>query len=181
ANMWQVIISFLYLAYNALITCMIVGDEWSCYAIERNTLRVTHPRGIQRLSYFISMPYKYDIPLMVANTTLHWLVSQSIFIVSVTTYYPNYLVDEVNSYTTTGYSTSAAIISICVGTGILLIFSLISFQPLSSDIPLVSTCSIAISAVCHFPVGDKDASLLLIRWGVVIEDNVTPARCSFTT
>jgi hypothetical protein len=62
ANMWQVIVSFLYLAYSALLTCMLVGDEWSRFATHRKTLRVTHPRGIQRSTYFVSMPYKYSIP-----------------------------------------------------------------------------------------------------------------------
>jgi len=110
ANMWQVIISFLYLAYNALLTCMLVGDEWSRFATQRKTLRVTHPRGIQRSTYFVSMPYKYGIPLMVANTVLHTLISQSLFIVSAVAYLPNLVEDPVNSYTVTGYSTSSIII-----------------------------------------------------------------------
>lgn len=108
--MWQFLVSLLYIAYNALLTCMLVGDEWSRYATQRKTLRVTHPRGIQRSSYFISMPFKYGIPLMICNTILHVLISQSIFIISVTTYLPNFVEEEARSYTFTGYSTSAAII-----------------------------------------------------------------------
>jgi hypothetical protein len=99
ANMWQVIVSFLYLAYNALLTCMLVGDEWSRFATHRKTLRVTHPRGIQRSTYFVSMPYKYGIPLMIANTVLHILISQSLFIISTVAYLPNLVEDPYNSYT----------------------------------------------------------------------------------
>jgi hypothetical protein len=109
ANYWQIIISFLYLAYNALLTCQLVSEEWGGYASERKTLRVSHPLGIQRSSYFISMPMKYGIPLLGANATLHWLVSQSVFVVSTTTYFPGDVEDISQSFTTTGYSTSAAL------------------------------------------------------------------------
>lgn len=110
ANIWQAILSLLYLAYNALLTCMIVGDEWSHFASRRKPLRVTHPRGIQRSTYFISMPYRYGVPLMIANTVLHIMISQSLFIVSTITYLPNFIEVPEMSYTVVGYSFSAIII-----------------------------------------------------------------------
>ena len=110
ANMWQVIVSFIYLGYNALLTCMLVGEEWAGFAHERKTLRVTHPRGIQRSSYFVSMPYKYGIPLMVANTVLHILISQSLFIVSIIAYRPDLVELQDMSYTLVGYSFSAIVV-----------------------------------------------------------------------
>ena len=177
---------------------MLVSDEWSGYAAERKTLRVTHPRGIQRSSYFISLPYKYGIPLMAANATLHWLVSQSMFIISTVAYLPNYLEDPGHSYTVTGYSTSAAIICPCslssvalqlsnytpaisFGAAMVLTILLISCKKRSNDIPLASTYSIVISATCHRPEEDTEASLLPVQWGVVTPGNQTPARYSFTT
>ena len=113
ANYWQMIISMLYLANNSLLTCQLVSDEWAGYAKDRKTLRVSHPVGIQRSSYFISMPMKYGIPLLAANATLHWLVSQSMFLVSTTTFFPNDIEDASNSFTTTGYSTSASLACKC--------------------------------------------------------------------
>jgi hypothetical protein len=109
ANYWQMIISMLYLANNALLTCQLVNKELSGYAKERKTLRVSHPRGIQRSSYFVSMPMKYGIPLLAANATMHWLGSQSMFVVNTTTYFPNLIEDTSQSSSTTGYSTSAAL------------------------------------------------------------------------
>lgn len=103
----------LYLANNSLLTCQLVSEEWAGYAKERKTLRVSHPVGIQRSSFFISMPMKYGIPLLAANATLHWLVSQSLFLVSTTAFYPNDVEDTSNSFTTTGYSTSAALTCKC--------------------------------------------------------------------
>jgi hypothetical protein len=38
-NSPQVVISFLYMLYNGLFTCMLAGREWSQYAVKRATLR----------------------------------------------------------------------------------------------------------------------------------------------
>jgi hypothetical protein len=56
----------------------------------------------------------------------------------------------------------------------------ISFVKVDSNIPLVSTCSIAISAACHCPEEDTDAHLLPVRWGVISAGRDLPVRCSFT-
>lgn len=105
------VISMLYLAYNALLTCQFVSEEWSGYAMERKPLRVSHPVGIQRSSYFFSMPMKYGGVLLAANATSHWLVSQSMFVVSAAAYFPNGVEDRWNTFTTTGYSASAGLAS----------------------------------------------------------------------
>jgi hypothetical protein len=57
------------------------------------------------------MPMKYGIPLLGANAILHWLVSQSVFVVSTTAYFPGDVEDTSQSFTTTGYSTPAALAS----------------------------------------------------------------------
>lgn len=44
ANSFQVMLAFLDFLYNALLWCQLVVNEWSGYAIERKTLRVTHPK-----------------------------------------------------------------------------------------------------------------------------------------
>jgi len=46
--------------------------------------------------------------------------------------------------------------------------------------PVVGTCSAAISAASHRPKEDADAHLLPLKWGVITEGE-SPARCSFTT
>lgn len=61
ANTPQALLSFAYLTYHGLFTCMLMGKEWSEYAHERKALRVTLPRGLQRstydYSYLTSMGY----------------------------------------------------------------------------------------------------------------------------
>ncbi len=111
--MWQMIISSLYIPYNSLLTCMTVAEEWSGYSEERKTLRVAHPKGIQRSTYWVSMPMKYGIPLMAANSTLHWLISQSMFLVNVTTFHFSLFngVHESSRYFTNGYNLYGAFVS----------------------------------------------------------------------
>ncbi|KAF2494479.1 hypothetical protein BU16DRAFT_562134 [Lophium mytilinum] len=118
---------------------------------------------------------------MAANATMHWLLSESVFIISTVAYLPNYVEDPGNSYTVSGYSNSATVISICFGAGIVLTLLLVSCKRISHDIPLASTYSIAISAACHRPQEDKEASLLPVQWGVITSGNQTPVRCAFTT
>lgn len=38
-NSPQLVISFLYLLYNSLLTCMLAGREWTQYAVKRTPLR----------------------------------------------------------------------------------------------------------------------------------------------
>jgi hypothetical protein len=87
---------------------MLVAEEWNGYAKDRKTLRVSHPVGIQRSTYFISIPFKYGVLLMAATTTLHWLVSQSTFLVSTTALYPSNTEDVSRSFSVVGYSTVAS-------------------------------------------------------------------------
>jgi hypothetical protein len=53
--------------------------------------------------------------------------------------------------------------------------------PAGSSMPLVVSCSAAISANCHRPELDEDAYLLPVRWGVVGVNDEGHKICSFTT
>jgi hypothetical protein len=61
ANLPQTILSFLYLFYNGLYSSFLGANEWSKYGHTRKSLRVTDPRGSQRSTYFLQLPYKYGI------------------------------------------------------------------------------------------------------------------------
>lgn len=74
-----------------------------------------------------------------------------------------------------------SILATLFGTSVLIIVILISFIKLKEpNMPLVSTCSAAISAACHRPKKDAQAHLFPVKWGVATE-NESPARCAFTT
>lgn len=41
---------------------------------------VTYPKGQQRSTYYLQLPYRYVIPLMILLVAMHFLTSQSIFL-----------------------------------------------------------------------------------------------------
>jgi hypothetical protein len=87
ANLAQPILSLLYFGYNGLFMAMLLGYEWVSYAHKRKSLRVSRPaEGAQRSTYFLQLPYRFALPLMVLSGLLHWLVSQSIFLVAIDVY-----------------------------------------------------------------------------------------------
>ena len=99
----------LYMVLNAFISYLLVGKEWAEYAKKRKTLRVTSPEEIQRSSYFVSIPLKYGIPLMLASAVLHWTQSQSIFVIRIAAYYWDGTRDKDSSISAVAFSPIAAI------------------------------------------------------------------------
>lgn len=178
------IYSALYLLYNGLLSTMLVADEWNDFINERKTLRLSSPRGIQRSSYFLWLPYRFALPLMIASGTIHWLISGSVFVIQIigTAYGTSFYRQPKLDSSLIGYSNIGMIY--CLISGFVMIFALVtlglwnSFQPRKRDekhetqaqsytMPLVSTCSAAISAACHRPDEDFESHLLPVRWGFV--------------
>lgn len=173
ANCPQLILSFLYFAYNGLWTCMLLVEEWFGYAKQGKPLRVTSPRGSQRSTYRLQLPYRYGIPLLIISAVLHWLVSQSIFLVVLYRYLPDDTLDPNpnNNLIACGYSPLAILTTIVVGSVVLLGGILNGFRPYpSTGMPLASSCSAAISAACHPPPGDDSASRKAVSWGAVPDE-----------
>ena len=111
ANLPQFILSVLYLFYNGMISTFLVQREFSRMKVVRKPLRVSEPLGIQRGSYFISLPLRYGIPLYTTSAIMHWLVSQSLFLARITAFFPNGDVDVDSSFSTCGYSPIALFVS----------------------------------------------------------------------
>ncbi|KAL8856010.1 MAG: hypothetical protein Q9178_007380 [Gyalolechia marmorata] len=109
SNLWQFVVSLLYLAYNGVLTAMLVANEWDELAKTRKTLRLTSPQGHQRSSYFISVPLKYGLPILVAFGALHYTISQSVFVVYLIRFLSNGVEDVGHRSATSGYSCLAII------------------------------------------------------------------------
>jgi hypothetical protein len=183
ANIIQVTISILYVLYNSLLTSISVAAEWSHYVKTRKPLRVSSPKGFQRSSYFLSLPLKFGLPVMALTSLLHWFISQAVFIIRTNAFFSDGSRDLENDSTSIGYSGLGMILSNVVG--IVMIIKVIVLgrlkYPVGLDyMPLASTCSLAISAACHPPSQDQDASLLPVQWGVT-DWNEEAGHCSFTT
>ncbi|KAF2846178.1 hypothetical protein T440DRAFT_246501 [Plenodomus tracheiphilus IPT5] len=190
ANSPQLCLSLLYFSYNALFTAMLMGYEWTTYAFKSKGLRVSScPIGAQRSTYFLQLPYRFGTPLMILSGTLHWLVSQSIFLIAID-YYDAFGKPGNNKawgsasasgYTTLGFSPSAIISVIVLGS--LMVVSIIAFGyvPYKRGMPLAGSCSLAISAACHGEENEGNAAMEKLQWGVVSMGQDGVGHCAFST
>ena len=171
ANLPQVILSMIYYTYNSLFTCFLAGREWSSYARTRKGLRVSaKPKGQQRSTYFLQLPYRVAFPLMILSGALHWLTSQSIFLVSVQEQV-NGTPDNDDEFLTCGYSPPAILAVVIIGCFMVAIVSFFGTRTFKGGMPIVATSSACISAHCHLPERERDigAECRKVRWGVTDE------------
>jgi hypothetical protein len=182
ANTPQLILSFLYLMYNGLYTCMHLAHEYGGYAKDRKSLRVTTPIGNQRSTYWLQLPYTYGVPLILASAVLHWFISQSIFMVRVSVWKDG-METSLRFQSVVGYSTAPMLCTILLGTCMLLVAVGMGFRKLPSSVPIAGSCSMALAAAAHRPESDVDAAVLLVKWGVVRqpEDAEDVGHCCFTS
>lgn len=184
-NCAQLGVAILYFLVTGLIAVMAIANEWSRFVVERKTLRVSFPHGIQRSSYFLALPYRLSIPLMAGMAILHWLISQSIFVIATETYIyagteaaePLARIPQNDSYLV-GFSSPGSMLSVALGTSLLIWTGVLGIANKLEGIevdgvgtklhmPLASSCSAAISAACHRPEDDSAAHLLPVVWGKV--------------
>lgn len=169
ANLPQLVLSFVYLFYNNLLTCMLLTAEYTDFATRRKALRVSSPSGQQRSTYYLQLPYHYAISLMIACGLLHWLVSRSLFLVAIDIYNTSGVLDKARSITACGWSSTPLALDIGLGSlMILTLFGLATFRTLQPGIPITSSCSLAISAACH-PCDESEDSTLPLQYGVIGE------------
>lgn len=192
ANLPQAIISFLYLTYNGLFTCMLANREWTGYAVKRASLRVTIPSPGQRSTYFLQLPYVWSVPLLLASVLLHWFVSQSIFLVRIAIYRKgvlkpgatfnkietayNHIQQSGSVFSGVGYSDVA--LGASIGWGSALVASCVFvavYCKYPKGLPASGTNSAVISAACHVRYeGDAsdevegDVAEKPLMWGVTI-------------
>lgn len=167
ANSPQLLLSFLYFAYNGLWTCMLLSQEWFSYAGHGKGLRVTSPNNKQRSTYRLQLPYRYGIPLMVMSGLLHWLISQSIFLLNINAYNIDDFLDDYYSYSSCGYSPVAILTTIVVGALVLIVGLANGFRRYpATSMPLATSCSAVISAACHPLSSEGLAHQKVVQWGV---------------
>ena len=191
ANAPQVALSYLYVVFNALLTNMLVAKEWSTYTTTRKPLRVSSPMGDQRNTYWLSVPFRFAVPLAVVSSLFHWLASQSIYMVVIGVTDALSRAEANRGYafrlTTCGFSPAAIILTFVLCT-ILAIAGVVMaiFRHYPPGIPLAGSCSAAISAACHPPSDDVNASLRPLQWGAIPggekqERGEIVGHCSFSS
>lgn len=200
ANLAQVLMSIVYFFYNGLFTTMSLAAEWADFAKERKGLRVSSdPVGFQRAAYFLQLPYRYALPLIVTAGVMHWLVSQSIFLVFLEAFTPTpalsagfvattttsaglvqqrplffsaglttqLIPNSTDHLVTFGWSPKALVILLSLSVFVLVFLVATGWRRLSTGMPLAGSCSLAIAAACHAPVGEARGWIKPLQWGVV--------------
>ncbi|KAL4913092.1 hypothetical protein BDW62DRAFT_214530 [Aspergillus aurantiobrunneus] len=184
ANVPQFLISIAYFLLNALLTIMLGAVEYDNYSRERKPLRVSWPRGAQRSTYYLSLPYRYSFPLLIVSAVLHWLVSQSLFFVEIVPFDINGATNPDDEIVTCGYSPVAIIFAIVVGGALPLASMLLGLRRFRSPMPLAAQCSAAISAACHPTTSstddDSNHALKPIQWGEIPEPYASSGPLTFS-
>ncbi|KAF6796528.1 hypothetical protein CSOJ01_13126 [Colletotrichum sojae] len=89
-NTPQMVLSLIYFTYNTQCTSISIITEWDRFSNEAKSLRVsTTPEGTQRDTYFLQLPYRYSLPILIFSGGLHWLISQTFFLVNLEVYAPS--------------------------------------------------------------------------------------------
>jgi hypothetical protein len=187
-NSPQLVLSWVYLSYNGLLTLLALSREWESYALHRKGLRVSGvPQGAQRSTYFLQLPYRIALPFMAVSAFLHWLVSQLFFLVSVQMY--SYDATEGWTYSpkdpatrvSIGYSLLPMVVGLATDSALLLAIIVAGFMPFKTAMLVVGSCSAAISAACQ-PIGEDDSEVATsrVKWGDMGRFQDGYARCGFS-
>ncbi|EIT80208.1 hypothetical protein AO1008_05070 [Aspergillus oryzae 100-8] len=154
ANSVQLLVTVGYYFYNSVLTSMLASAEYSSYGTDRKPLRVTWPvKGSQqRSTYWLSVPYKYGIPVMILFMVIHCLDDQPLY---------------GEKFSSLGASVLPMFIAGLVGLVLFILLLCLAFRRLKSTIPLAGSCSAAISAACHPPedVCNATAAHGELLWG----------------
>ncbi|KAH7319986.1 hypothetical protein B0I35DRAFT_225134 [Stachybotrys elegans] len=169
SNTPQIIISFAYLFYNSIFTCMTLSYEYGRFATVRKPLRVSQPSpsGTQRSSFWLQLPYRYIIPVMAAITLLHWTVSRSLYLIQLTVYDEDGAQIPSESFKGCGFSPYPILFSLVIGAAMMIALLWLSRRQLEPTVPLAASCSLAISAATHAAQGETDAAIMPIQYGIV--------------
>ena len=170
-NIPQLLLSSLYFLFNGIFTSIACALEWSRFSTTRKSLRTTDPRGTQRSTYWLSLPWKWAIPISVFSMLSHFFASETLFMVRVIGLdrEGNFLPS--NSALDVGWSTN--VVGLCLAVASLIFFTTLGLGmwKLPRGALLVGNNSLAISAACHPPQDDVDAAFLPVMWGAVSHEN----------
>ena len=124
---------------------------------------------------------------MSTSAVLHWLISQSLFLVGVDAYNPRQERDPERDIITCGHSPAAIVSAVAVGTAMICCVGGLGFKRFRSGMPVAGSCSLGIAAACHLGPGDGlkvGAEYLPLKWGVVALDydsGENVGHCAFSS
>jgi hypothetical protein len=174
ANVPQVGFSLLYIVYTNIWGKLLVAHEFDRMTRMKKGLRVSERRrGMQRASHFFTLPTRYATPLLACSAALHWLCSQSFFMVRIDGVNSRGQIDPDDRLVRLGYSATGVITLIGVAVAMMVAVVCVgSFKRLRTGLGETSM-SIVISAACHPGRHEAEPWLQEVQWGDVTEDTDT--------
>ncbi|KAF2830734.1 hypothetical protein CC86DRAFT_343724 [Ophiobolus disseminans] len=171
ANVPQLGFSLLYVVYTNIWGKLMVAHEFDRLTQARKGLRVSErPKGMQRRSHFFTLPARYALPLMGCSAALHWLCSQSFFMVRIDGVNSRGVIDTDDQLVRLGYSATGVVSLIGVSIAMLVATVCIgSFRRLGTGLHETSMSAV-ISAACHPGRYESEPWLQEVQWGDVSED-----------
>ncbi|KAH9862810.1 hypothetical protein J1614_010903, partial [Plenodomus biglobosus] len=184
-NIFQVLISMIYLVYNNCLTSQNIVNQWTNFmSVDvstgipyRKPLRVSSHVGLQRTSYMLSLTYAYAFLLISAFALLHFLVARSSFLVRTITFSAGSAAEShrilSSDASRVGFSTMGIFLTTLTGMIILLALIANSFRRYSAvpkHLPRMANKTAFISAACQRPAGDEDAHLFAVTFMAVDND-----------
>lgn len=181
ANIPQLFLSISYFFFNSVCTAMAAALEWNAFAMRRKGLRVSKPSNSQRDTYFLQLPYKFGIPLAAMSGLMHWLLSQSFFLVRQEYREADGSLLENLSKSACGMSNLSFLILMIVYLCLYALFFVFACTRIRARIPFAASCSLVYSAACHPPLDDVDAHLRPVQWGEVVGTPGSLPHCTITS
>ena len=122
---------------------------------------------------------------MATFATLHWAISQAIFVVYID-FYDDQDQMQYNGIISCGYSNIGIIAAIFIGGISVLVVFAFGFRRYQPSMPMAAGCSAVISAACHPAENDEDVTISKVMWGVVDredsgQEEYTRAHCCITS
>lgn len=167
ANAPQIVASVSYILFNQLLTCLLLSREFTVYSVKRAGLRVTSPQGRQRSTLWLSLPYRFSLPLLTASVILHWALSQTIFLAEAEVHSPTGEVRADYSFGCLGWSALAFLIYLVVSGLIMVATFVLGFLRYPDYVPIVESNSLAISAACRRLPEKKTEQTELLKYGII--------------
>jgi len=142
---------------RAVHTCMVAMHEYTDSYFKRRSLRFSFPTGMQRSTYWLQLPYRYGIPLLIASGLLHWIVSETLFLVRICFFDRDgnpitdckWCTPSNNILILLGYSTTALMVAIVLEGVMVAILLATGMRRFKSGMPIVRSSSWSIAAACH--------------------------------
>lgn len=199
ANAPQAVLSFIYMIYNTFFTLMYVGEDWDMYgaytattrhklrlAAKKQThryLRVSDPKGSQKSTHFLNLPYRFAVPLIIASGLLHYLMSQTLYLANISVINRDGSLPRTDEITTVAFAPMGMVGLIIIAIVMIIVLVANSLRHFGGQMPIVGSNSAAISASCHVQMSERRRNDLvhrMIAWGEVPSDGTNPSVGALT-